>query len=288
MLRQLGLSISITIIVSREPFIIAFIFLWRDRHHTITHFTPKTVKPKNFSLVFSKITRFYRKGLFMIYFKTNAVFNNTLSQPKETYTLLGKSDIPPFYTYSDPLAPPNMADGLLPRAKGYSHISHIIPKTFDYITYPNNGWAWIYNSDCQNVNLPLPCQWDILAENNSNGIKALTHFIKYIGQYNDSTMVELPEQIEIFAMFNYNNTDYSLYILATYDSTRKQSIAHYLYVAPFDASSPRLTTNNIQQPNSINIFEYVSNMIDSIQQTYRTKVRIFNANISDNLTLQPV
>ena len=224
----------------------------------------------------------------MTYIKTNAVFNNTHSQTNETYTLLGKSDIPPFYTYSDPFAPPNMADGLLPRANGYSHISHILPNTFNYITYPNNGWAWIYNSSCQNINLPPPCHWDILAENNSNGVKALAHFIKHIGQYNGSTAVELPEQIEIYAMFNYNNTDYSLYILATYDSTRKQSIAHHLYAAPFDASSPRLTTNNIQQPNSINIFEYVSNMIDSIQQTYRTKVRIFNANISDNLTLQPV
>ena len=36
------------------------------------------------------------------------------------------------------------------------------------------------------------------------------------------------------------------------------------------------------------IFEYVSNMIDSIQQTYRTKVRIFNANISEILTQQPI
>ena len=224
----------------------------------------------------------------MIYIRTKAKFANTTTQSTDEYTLLGRSDIPPFLIYSNPLAPSNMADGLLPRAINYQHISHILPGPFNHISYPNNGWAWVYDSNNQEMNLPSPCYYDILAESNSNGLNALAHLIKFIGRFSGTNSADLPNQIELFGMFKYNNTDYTLYILATYNPTQNQTTAHYLYAAPFDASLPRITTNNILQSSATNIFEYVSHLIDTFQQNYKTKVKIFNANISDDLTVQPI
>ena len=241
-----------------------------------------------FRVFSSKTSRYYRKGLIMIYIKLNAIFDNAHTGSKDSYTLCGKSDIPPLCIYSNPLAPPNIADALLPRNPSYPHLSYILPGPFNHITYPNNGWAWVYDSNNQTINLPIPCYWDILAENNSNGIKTLAHLINYIGQYNNIQDVYLPNQIEVLAMFKHNNINYSLYILANYNPIQCQSIAHHFYITAFDADSPQLTTQNIQLSNAANIIKHISYLIDSFQQTYQTKVMIYNINVSNKLMQQPI
>lgn len=221
----------------------------------------------------------------------NALFDNLLMlQPcRENFTLCCKSDIPPIYTYSSPFAPPNFADRLLTRNPGYPHISPILPGTFCHIANSNNGWAWVYNSSCQGINLQYPCYWDILAENYSNGITTLSHLIEIIAQHNGVRYAFLPDQVNVIAKV-WNNTEISLHIYANYDSINQQSVAHciYIYPSPSIAMVPNhTTTKNIGIPLKTNIIEYIARLINAEQQRFNAKLKIINATISSNLVYQP-
>lgn len=222
----------------------------------------------------------------------NARIDNLLPpQPhRNSYTLFGKSNIAPIYIYSTPFAPPNTADGFLPRASSYPHISHILPGTFSHIANYNNGWAWVYNSSCQMINLPYPCYWDILAENHSNGIAALSHLIRIIAQYNGVKYAYLPNQICVITKIC-NNTNVSLHIYANYDSINQQSIAHCFYIYPLPSTariSNHITTNNIRIPLKINIIEYIARLINAEQQLFNAKLTIIKTNTQSPLVRQPV
>ena len=224
--------------------------------------------------------------------RLNACFDNLLaSQPySDTYTLFGKSDIAQIYTYSSPYSTPNMADGLLSRAIGYPHISHILPGTFSHIANYNNGWAWVYNSSCQTINLPYPCYWDILAENYSNGIAALSHLVRIIAQYNGARYAYLPSQIYVMTKV-WNNTDISLHIYSNYDSINQQSIARciYAYPLPLTAALPNyISSPNIRIPLKTNIIEYVARLINAEQQLFRAKLKIIKTVTQYPLIRQPV
>lgn len=225
----------------------------------------------------------------MINITVNAHFDNPLApQPcRESYTLCGKSDIPPFYTYSSSFAPPNIANGLLPRASGY-HTTPILPGTFSHIANYNNGWAWVYNSSCQTVNLPYPCYWDILAENYSNGFSTLSHLINLIAQYHGVNHVYLPNKIYVITKF-LNNINVSIHITASYNPINHHSIAHCIYVNSLPSALPHhITTRSIRVPQKNNIIEYIALLINAEQQLFNTKLKIMKANTLAPLIRQPI
>lgn len=243
--------------------------------------------------------------------KIKVSFKDVNEKKVDTYTLYGRSDIPPAYVISEVTDPPYLADRILWRADGYPHTSHILCCDLPPISYPNNGWAWVFES-----NLPLEHDFcDFLALSNSNALSALLELIRKINekkridalanvaelmrieQTNGLTKpnvlppnVEayLPDNAEIYAMFNISNVTHSLYISAYYDSERKQAITLHYYITPFNPNESRVTPPTTNTSNNSNVLDLIQNIINCIEATYNTKVRIFNSNISENLVTQPV
>lgn len=247
----------------------------------------------------------------MLYMQIKASFRDVNEKNADTYTLYGRSDIPPAYVISEATDPPYLADRILWRADGYPHTSHILRCDLQPISHPNNGWAWVFESD------PPPELGfrDYLALSNSNALSALLELIRKInekkridaianvaelmrmGQINGLTKpnilppnveVNLPDNAEIYAMFNANNVACSLYIRAYYDSKRNQAIVHHYYATPFNPNESRITPPTINTSSNGNVLELIQDIINCIEATYNTKVRIFNSNISENLVTQPV
>lgn len=247
----------------------------------------------------------------MLYMQIKASFRDVNEKNADTYTLYGRSDIPPAYVASKVTDPPFLADRILWRANGFPHTSHILPCDVQHISSLNNGWAWVFES-----NPPPECGFrDFLALDNSNALSALLELIRKINEkkridalanvveqkrieqinglsnpniLSPNVEVNLPDEAEIYAMLNINNVTNSLYIYAHYDSERKQAIVRHYYVTPFNPNESHVTPPTINTSNSSNVLELIQNIISCIEATYNTKVRIFNSNISENLVTQPV
>lgn len=240
----------------------------------------------------------------------NAIFYDSInSKQKDSYTLCGKNDIPPACVLTFDLFHPVYADYYIQRSPQYNH-SPVIPGFgLPCITYPDNAWAWIFESNQKFIQLPYPCFNDILALDHSNSIIALAELVRIIAQEKKintqaeicqkkieaecngipftptpvKVTCELPESINLRARFSYNGEWYSLYIFAQF-SNRLINIVNFT-IRPFNSSAPQIVPPRINMSLEKNILDAISDIIDETQRFFHVKV-YFNTMICGKLVPQ--
>jgi len=239
----------------------------------------------------------------MNYLFLNATFYDNISpNQKDSYTLCGKNDIPPAYVLTYDICHPVYADNIIRRAPKYDHPEIICGMGLPFISYPDNAWAWVYNSSKEYVQLYYPCFSDILALDHSNSIAALASLVRVIALKREldalddvvcagksisliKVTCELPEIIRLRAHFNYNNEWYSLYIYAHF-SSNTTSIVNF-EIKPFNSSAIQLVTPSIGIYNGVNILDAISDIIHKTQIQHNVKI-YFDVMHCGKLVPQPV
>lgn len=248
----------------------------------------------------------------MKYLCLEATFcDNINPTQKDCYTLYGKNDIHPGWVLTYDILHPVYADNLILRNPQYSHPAIIYGLGLPPISYPDNAWAWIYNSNKGYVQLNYPCFCDILALDHSNSIVALASLVRIIAQERNldaqgercqkyieaecegksislppvKVICELPETIRLRAYFNCNNEWYALYIYAQF-SNNSTNIVNFV-IKPFNQNAPQLVTPSINTCIGANILEAISSVIHATQLQHHVKIN-FDTMTCGKLVPQPV
>ena len=243
----------------------------------------------------------------------NASFYDSNNTNKDTYTLCGKCDINPAYVLTYSFMYPVCPDVFILRDPGYAQLSYIYYGAMSHVIHPDNGWAWIYNSNQSSVQLPPPCYYDILALNHSNSISALAELVRQIAQKHKldaeadalfdnidadlrgvpacsnvsvNVFCELPESVCIRAQFWLNNAWYALYIYVRF--CKGATNVMRFTVVPFNQNSAQITNPQICQSYNKNVLEAIENIVDSVQRYYNVKVLFDGMQCSESLIIQPV
>ena len=249
----------------------------------------------------------------MIYIKMNATFCDSTDSQEECYTLCGKSNIRPELVTTSSFAYPITADTILCRDPQYTHVPYIPAEVMSNITFPNNGWAWIYKGSQPNITLYEPCYNDILALNDSNSISTMEKLIHCIAEkrYLDAqvkafqksleaqlcgdpiptinsidVICKLPDSIKIYAKCNVKNVWHHLFILGKFTNDYT-SVLHFI-TSPFNQPTQSRALSDFQLSHKGNILTFIAETIKNFQNKYNTKVILTKFSPSDNLVVQPV
>lgn len=249
----------------------------------------------------------------MTYIQLNVNFCDSNDPQEDCYTLYGKSNIRPELVTTTSFAHPIIADSVLYRNPQYPHSPYIPADVMSNITFPNNGWAWIYNSNQPDYKPLYPCYNDILAMNESNSISTMAELIRLIAgkrlldaqanviqilleaELNGfpapainpiNVICKLPDSIKIYAKYQLNNEWHHLFIFGKF-TNGQTSIINFI-TCPFNQPFQRTALTDFQLSNKKNILTSIAESIRNFENKHQTKVFLTNFSPSNNLVIQPV